>query len=422
MLNVLFISADDMSYGSTGISGCSLPNISPNLDWLGQNGVFFHNAHTTVGLCQPSRSVWMTGLYPWNNGATGFNNVYNHVATLIEILTKAKYQTGIIGKSEHLAPERKFKWNFKVPGYSDFLKYGLDQKLFYELTKSFLSNVSGPFFLMLNSHHPHRNFPQKSRYDPKEVNVPGFLPDIFETRQELSQYFEGVHRCDAMVGEAIKALKETGHYDNTLIIFTSDHGMAFPFVKACCYHFSTKVPLIWHCPKLFKPKEIDTFVSGIDIMPTILEVLQLKQPDMDGESYLKTLQTGVDFKNEVYTCLCRLFSGKPFETRAIHNKEYCYIKNFWSNGKQMFVEDGSLDQNLSVQGIRRTDKELYKKLRYRSHEELYDIQKDPFACENIVNLNINKKITMNKLINKYSKKYNDKVALNNASKTLNFLI
>jgi arylsulfatase A-like enzyme len=161
-------------------------------------------------------------------------------------------------------------------------------------------------------------------------------------------------------------------------------------------------------------------VSGIDIMPTIMDILQLEKPKMDGESYLKTLQTGVDFKNEVYTCLCRLFSGKPFETRAVHNKEYCYIKNFWSNGKQMFTEDGSLDNNLSVQGIIRTDDSLYRKLRFRSYEEIYNIQEDPFACKNIVDLN--KKITMNKLINKYSLIYNDKIAQNNVSKTLNFLI
>lgn len=94
-----------MSYGSTGLGGCNLDNITPNLDWLGNNGAFFTNAHTTVGLCQPSRSVWMTGLYPWTNGATGFNPIFNHVKTFIELI-KNKYSTGIIGKAEHLSPQK----------------------------------------------------------------------------------------------------------------------------------------------------------------------------------------------------------------------------------------------------------------------------------------------------------------------------
>ena len=94
------------------------------------------------------------------------------------------------------------------------------------------------------------------------------------------------------MGEFIRALKESKKYDDTLIIFTSDHGMSFPFVKANCYHFSSKVPLIWHFPKVIQPKIADTFVSGVDIMPTILELINIKTNiKMDGSSYVETLKT-----------------------------------------------------------------------------------------------------------------------------------
>lgn len=160
-MNIVFISADDMSYFSTGLAGCQFPSITPTLDELGKQGVFFTNAHTTVGLCQPSRSVWMTGLYPWNNGATGFNNVFNHVPTLVEVLNNKGYCTGIIGKAEHLSPTHKFDWNFKVNGYTKFAHWGKDAERYYKLTKAFLTTTEKPFFLMINSHFPHRPFDKK---------------------------------------------------------------------------------------------------------------------------------------------------------------------------------------------------------------------------------------------------------------------
>lgn len=411
-MNIVFISADDMSYNSTGMSGNNLKDLTPTLDWLGENGAFFKNAHTTVGLCQPSRSVWMTGLYPWENGATGFDPVFNHVTTLVDLLFK-QYSTGIIGKAEHLTPEKRFPWNFRVNGYNKFCQNGKSPKKFYELTKSFLQTTTKPFFLMVNSHYPHRPFPKKSRFSSSEIQVPGFLPDTKETREELSLYYEAVRGCDDTVGLILKALDETKNLDDTLIIFTSDHGMAFPFVKANCYHFSTKVPLIWYYPKVIQPKLVDTFVTGVDVMPTILNFIQgIKSiPKMQGSSYKDTLINGSNFKNEAFTCLCKLYFGNNFETRAIHNKEYCYIVNYWSNGKNQFVEDGCEDIMPSMKSIMRHRPRDYKKIRFRSPEELYDVQADPFARNNLIGKNNGAYKKMKSLLYKYAIETNDKLTL-----------
>lgn len=411
-MNIVFVTADDMSYSSTGLSGCSLQNITPTLDWLGKNGAFFTNAHTTVGLCQPSRSVWMTGLYPWENGATGFNPIHSHIRTLIDIMYR-KYCTGIIGKAEHLGPESCFKWDLKISGYSTLCKSGKQTKPFYEFTKTFLSNATKPFFLMINSHHPHRAFPKSSRYDEKDIEVPGFLPNVSETRKELCFYYEGVRRCDDTVRVVLDALNETNNLDDTLILFTSDHGMAFPFVKANCYHFSTKVPLIWYYPKLIQPKKIDTFVTGVDIMPTLLDFMDdiKEKPQMQGSSYKNTLINGEQFKEEAFTCLCRLYNGKPFETRAIHNKDYCYIVNYWSDGKTQFVEDGCGDATPTMKAIKKHRPNDYKKIRLRCFEELYDLQNDPFAQNNLIGQNNNAYKKMRFLLNKYAIETNDKLTL-----------
>lgn len=408
-MNIVFISADDMSYNSTGMSGCEIPDITPNLDKLGQEGVFFENAHTTVGLCQPSRSVWMTGLYPWNNGAVGFNCINEHITTLPDILKNRGYTTGIIGKAEHLCPDHKFKWSQKILGYDKITGQGKNINAYYNFCKSFFSSVPDPFFLMVNSHYPHRPFEKKTRYDPSSVKVPGFLPDIPEVRTELAQYYEGVKRCDLTVGEIIRALKESGKIDNTLIIFTSDHGMSFPFVKANCYHFSSRIPLIWHCPEVLKPKISDTYVSSVDIMPTILELLGLQKTDMDGTSYLNTIKKGSSFKNNAYTCLCQLWVNRNFQTRAIHNEDYCYIVNFWSNGKNEFIECGCNSESLSMCGITRTDMKMHNKIRFREPEELYNIKNDPFAKTNIASKDKKGKLKMMHLMKNYAEKSNDQI-------------
>jgi N-sulfoglucosamine sulfohydrolase len=408
-MNVLFISADDMSYHSTGLAGCEILNITPTLDMLGHTGAFFQNAHTTVGLCQPSRSVWTTGLYPWNNGATGFNNVFAHTKTLVEILNQNGFSTGIIGKAEHLGPAQKFNWDFKVNGYTKFAKWGKNANQFYSLSKAFLSATHEPFFLMVNSHFPHRPFDNKSRFSIKDVQVPGFLPDTPEVRSELALYYEGVARCDHTVQLILEALKESGKADNTLILFTSDHGMAFPFVKACCYHFSTKVPLIWNFPSIIKPKIIDDYVGGVDIFPTLLDFLDISC-EVDGRSYKSTLEKNEPFNKSVYTCLCQLYSGQYLQTRAVHNKDYCYITNFWTKDKKIFEEDGSLENQASLQSLKLHRPKMYKKLRFRSDEEFYDIKKDPFAKNNITT-NSFAKNQMKKLMLNYAVMSKDEMTI-----------
>lgn len=415
-MNIVFISADDMSYFSTGLSGCEFSSITPTLDELGKQGVFFTNAHTTVGLCQPSRSVWMTGLYHWNNGDTGFNNVFNHVPTLIEILNNKGYCTGIIGKAEHLSPTHKFDWNFKVNGYTKFAHWGKDAERYYKLTKAFLTTTEKPFFLMINSHFPHRPFDKKSRYNEDDVEVPAFLPNTPEVRKEIALYYEGVSRCDHTVKRVLDALKETDSHHDTLIIFTSDHGMAFPFVKACCYHFSTKVPLIWYCPNSLKPKTVNDYVGGVDIFPTLLDFLKIEHK-VDGKSYKSAIETDQKFKDEVYTCLCQLYSGEYFQTRAVHNSQYCYIVNFWADGVKTFHEDGCLESQPSLQSLKNHTPKMYKKLRYRSQEEFYDLNNDPFAKHNLIHESTDKK-NMRRLLINYAKETNDTVTLDKFRKML----
>lgn len=407
--NVLLLTADDMNWSSLGVTGCKVPDITPNLDRLASEGMRFEHAHVTIAVCQPCRSVLMTGRYPHRNGALGFQPISRKVPTLQESLRAAGYANGILAKVPHLAPLDKFCWDTVVRGNQ--LGRGRSPDLYYKHAKAFFEQAQKagkPFFLMANSQDPHRPFagsqqekrrkkpgpkwPGVSRtYKPLEVTVPGFLPDIPPVRKEMAQYYTSVHRCDEIIGSVLKALKDCGLEDNTIVMFLSDHGMPLPFAKTNCYLHSTRTPWIVRWPGKVKAGAVDGehFISGIDFMPTILEALGLKTvPDMDGRSGLPLLkgekQKG---RSQVYTVFHRTSGRRDYEMRSVVNKKYGYIYNAWANGKTIFRNESQ--NGLTMKAMRQaamTNPEIAARVKlflYRVPEELYDYEKDPDARNNL---------------------------------------
>ncbi|MEE8305659.1 MAG: sulfatase-like hydrolase/transferase, partial [Gammaproteobacteria bacterium] len=285
--NILLITADDMNYNSVGIYGCGIPLITPNIDRLASQGMRFTHSHVTIAVCQPCRSALMTGRYPHRNGAEGFEPIDMEVPTLQEQLHSAGYINGIMGKNSHLAPREKFCWDYYIAGSE--LGRGRDPALYYQHARQFFEDAKSEgklFYLMANAQDPHRPFagsqqefnkwnehmPYDRQISLDEAEVPGFLPELPDVRQEISEYFTSVHRCDEVAGAVLRALKDTGFEDNTLVMFLSDHGMPLPFAKTNCYLNSTKTPWIVRWPGMVRPDAVDSghFISGIDYMPTML--------------------------------------------------------------------------------------------------------------------------------------------------------
>lgn len=431
-LNILFITADDMNYNTPGVTGCLTPDITPNIDRLARDGVRFVHSHVTVAVCQPSRECLMTGRYPHRNGATGFYPIRQDVPTLQESLKASGYMLGIMGKVTHLKPDAKFPWDFKHD--ANELGNGRDPALYYRFTKEFLqqSKDSGkPFFLMANSHDPHRPFagsdqeaqrpakqakkakkakkteaaadadgnvtggryPAPNRiYKPEEIAVPGFLPDLPDIRKETAQYYSSAHRCDQTVGEVLRALKESGLEENTLVMFLSDNGISMPFAKSNCYLTSTRTPWIVRWPGKVKAGVVDdrNFISGIDYMPTILDAAGLPLPEgMDGRSFLPLLKGGEQKgRDRVFTCYNDNSGGRHYTMRCVQTKRFGYIYNAWSDGKYAYrVEPMG---GLTFAAMERAAKEQkpvaerVQMLLYRVPEEFYDFEADPNALRNLV--------------------------------------
>lgn len=431
-LNVLLMTADDMNYDTPGFTGNRLPDITPNLDRLAREGLFIVNAHVAVAVCQPSRECLMTGRYPHHNGAVGFYPVRNDVPTLMELLKAAGYRIGILGKVEHLKPDEKFPWDFKREQAE--LGAGRDPARYGRFAREFLAQAKAagkPFFLMANSHDPHRpwagseqerdraakggkqgkqkagkakagsddelgggTYPAPSRvYRPEEITVPDFLPNLPEVRTEMAQYYSSAHRCDESLGEVLRALEEAGLKETTLVMFLSDNGISMPFAKSNCYFSSTRTPWLVRWPGKVKPGSVDArnFISGIDFMPTILEATGVAAPaDMDGRSFLPLLtgeaRSGHD---HVFTCYNESSGRNAYPMRCLQTRRFGYIYNAWSDGKTAYRSEAMNGATFpAMKEAAASNQDVAARVELLVHrvpEELYDFEKDPSALNNLAN-------------------------------------
>lgn len=413
-LNILFLTADDLAYNSVGAFGCSLEDITPNIDKLAKGGIKFTNAHVASAVCQPCRQSLLTGLYPHNNGAEGFEPIHEDVTTLPEIMKEAGYLNGILGKEIHHQPTEKFFWDyipFKTEKDSTWRKgHSRTPSLFYEYSMRFFDLVKKeqkPFFFQANSHDPHRPFtgsandssgwkgippPIINKYNNEDIEMLGYLPDIPEVRKEVAQYYNTVARCDQNIGGVMKALEESGLAKNTLIIFLSDHGASFPFSKSQCYLNSTKTPLIVQLPGMtgLSDKTKDQLISGNDIMPTILQLASIPVPEnLDGRSFAPLiLNKKYNERSHIFTSYYQIFAKIRYPMRCIQNEEFGYIYNFWSDGELEMTGDatGGLTWK-AMNNAAKSDPEIAKRValyRHRVREEFYYFKNDPDALNNLI--------------------------------------
>lgn len=414
--NVLLITADDMNWDSLGCFGNQLEGISPNLDKLASEGVRFEHAYVTIAICQPCRASIMTGLYPHGSGALGFDKIKPDVPTLPEVLRESGYYTAAIGKAVHTIPSRH-ETAFDETYDMHELGYGRSPKRYRETTSGAIAQASvggQPFFLNVNLHDPHRPFanaPQERReknpelwegvplvenpYSPAEIPLPGFLPDLPNVRLEMAEYYTSVRRCDAIIGEVLKVLNESGQAENTLVIFLSDHGIAVPFAKTNCWMHSNRTPLIIRWPKKTPlGKTIgEKMVNVIDLAPTILDIVGLDNlAGADGDSFRGLIDPEVDSagvgRDRVFVHLNYPYSRKSYAMRGVITTSEGYVWNGWADEKTKFSNESMSGRTFAaMEKAGKDDPQIAERVRhylYRCPEELYDYKSDPDALQNRV--------------------------------------
>ncbi|MBP7936967.1 MAG: sulfatase [Phycisphaerae bacterium] len=409
-VNVLLITADDLYWKTPASFGGRLLDLTPNIDRLAREGMRFMHAHVTIAVCQPSRQVLMTGRYSHRNGGEGFEPIHLDVPTLQERLHAAGYLLGCFGKLSHLAPASKYHWDSACD--QSQLGIGRDPEKYHQAVKSLLDRARAenkPFFIMANSHDPHRPFsgserermgfgtrlagvPAPSRrYQPDEIWVPGFLPNLPDIREEIAEYNSSSRRCDDTVGAVLRALRESGYEDSTLVIFLSDNGISVPFSKANCYLNSTRTPWIVRWPGQVKPGTVDDLhlISGIDFMPTILEAtIGTDVPGMDGRSFLPLLRGNTQAGREYcFTQFHQTSARNRYPMRCVQSRDFGYIFNFWADGKTVYRSEPQTGLTFNAMQAAAVGNPAIAArvhmLQYRVREEFYDLKNDPDALLNL---------------------------------------
>ncbi len=408
--NIILYVVDDQ--GSDDARCLGNPVIkTPGLDRLARGGVTFTNAFCTTASCAASRSVILSGLYSHANGMYGHSHACHHFScfdnfkSLPVRLGEAGYRTVSAGKY-HVAPEPVFAFDEYIRGPSP--------REMAARTRRVLADESGkPFFLYFCTHEPHRPFQRdgSDEIDPAAVIVPPYLPDIPECREELARYYMSVQRADSGLLALIELLEETGHWDDTLIIYISDNGVAFPGAKTTLYEPGMRLPCVIRNPLAGAAGVTSSaMITWADITPTVLDFAGLlldddlapaadppeplrfndripKNTKLHGRSVLPVCDGGRhEGWDEIYASHTFHEIYMYYPMRVVRERRFKLIWNIAHELEYPFASDlyaSKTWQAVLERGIERYGKRTTADFVRRAEFELYDLEKDPHEVVNL---------------------------------------
>lgn len=306
--------------------------VSPRLDELAAEGLLFTRAHATAPLCSPSRGSLFTGRYPQSNGLIGLAHhgweYRSGVQTLPALLSEAGWHTALFGMQHETS----------YPATLGFDEYDVSNSyceyVVAEAKRWLTTAPTQPFLLTTGFFETHRPYPH-DRYepaDPDAVTVPDYLPDTPDVRQDLADFYGSITVADAAVGELLDTLAATGLDRSTWVVFMTDHGPALPRAKSTLYDAGTGIAFVVRPPRdrAIAPRVYDELFSGVDLLPTLLDLLGVAIPEaVQGISHVPQLVgphgTG-PARDEIYTTKTYHDSFDPI--RSIRTKEFSYIENY----------------------------------------------------------------------------------------------
>ncbi|MER9234750.1 sulfatase-like hydrolase/transferase [Mesorhizobium sp. M0622] len=375
--NVIVFFTDQQRWDTVGAHGNPL-ELTPNFDRLAGTGTFVANSFTCQPVCGPARSVFQTGRYPTTTGC--YRNdipLPTSERTLAHHFAAAGYDTAYIGKwhlgsAEPVTQEERGGYRYwlasnileftsgpfdtvvhdndgravKLPGYRvDALT---DAAIRYVTSKE-----DEPFFLFLSFLEPHHqnqtdNYPAPLGYEERirrKLAIPGDLAALGGTTAEhFPGYLGMVARLDEAFGRLIEALYSLGRLDDTIILFTSDHGCHFKTrnneYKRSCHEASIRVPTLFHGPGFERVGIYDGLVSLVDLAPTLLAAAGLKVSNsMQGVSLLDALRGERPPRDEIFIQISEHHVGRALRTRRWKYEVEAPGKDGWrDSGSDFYVE------------------------------------------------------------------------------------
>ena len=350
---------------------------SPHIQRLASEGVLFRQAFSAAPTCSPSRSALLTGQCPHQNGMTGLAHrgfsMSDYRRHMLYTLRDAGYRS-ILGGLQHIAdkPERI--------GYDDLLapKSNRVADVAPAAVRFLNGRPAGPFFLDVGFFETHREFPPPTpEDDARYIQPPVPIPDTPATRGDMAGFHASVRILDQGVGQVLDALERNRLAENTLVISTTDHGVAFPDMKCNLLDCGFGVSLIMRGPGLFRGgKVIDAMVSHLDLFPTLCDLAELKHPAwLEGRSMLPLLRgEAAEIHDEIFAEVNYHAAYEP--KRAVRTQRWKYIRRYSDLGTTVLPNcDDSPSKKLWLDHAWR-QKPLPR-------EDLYDLLFDPTERRNL---------------------------------------
>ena len=407
--NILLIVAEDMS-SRVGAFGDEVA-MTPAIDALAESGIRFPNTFTASGVCAPSRSALITGVYPTSMGTHHMRTASGVPGTAVEayeavppadvkafpeLLRAAGYATVNFAKKDYQFGEPFTVWDadigdFMTPVEPATWRQLPNDKPFFAMVnllsthETRLVTVDGGFPPGLKAFAEIRNRMVPRTTDPADVAVPAYFPDTDDVRSSIAQHYDNVQFMDREVAKILAALEEDGLADNTIVIWTTDHGDPFPRAKRSVYDSGTRVPMIVRFPDGRGADTVrESLVSFVDLAPTILRLAGVEAPGfMQGRDFLDG-----EPREFVYASRDRMDETLDRQ-RTVRDEQYRYVRNYMPElayfrplqFRDMFpimkdLWDKDSNANLTVE-------QSFYFAAPRPREELYDLSQDPDEVNNL---------------------------------------
>lgn len=437
--NILVAISDDQSFPHTSAYGYQAIS-TPAFDRVAKMGVLFNNAFTPAPGCSPMRAAFLTGRNIWQieNAGTHASSFPKKYEVYQDCLEAAGYFIGCTGKAWGPGNWKISGWEHNPAGPSWGKRkvkspQGIGSTDYAANFADFLKDrpKEKPFSFWFGANEPHRVFGKgigiENGLDPSKVVVPKFLPDTPEIRSDILDYCFEIQWFDQHLGRMLDQLEEAGELENTLVVVTSDNGMAFPRAKANCYEYGIHMPLAVAWPAGAKANRVvGDPVNLIDVTATIYDAAGVDPPTehpIAGRSIRNILESSeqgtIDKSRDAVFAGRERHSSSRFNSlsypqRCIRTRDYLYIRNFrserWPAGpaqkfdKVKYGTDGSIVSSslgplhggyhdidacpsLSFLIANRDDEKighfLGLSVDLRPAEELFDIRKDPACLHNL---------------------------------------
>ena len=367
--------------------GYNIP--TPNLMSLAGQSTLFRHCYCAAPTCSPSRAALLTGTAPHVNGMLGLAHrgfwLKDHHMHLSHYLRNAGYDTALCGV-QHEAPDAAMLGYDTILTTSDPAKSNGERDIKnahaaadYIKSSAQKNKKEKHFFLSFGMFATHREFPSAEVGDIRQdyIMPPYVMYDLKTNREDMAGYHSSAKTADECVGIVMDALSASEVRDNTVVIFTTDHGIAFPHMKCNLYDTGIGVALMLKYPgNPTSGTANDFLISQIDVFPTICDLCGIEKPDwLMGKSFYDILQgKAEEINSEIFAEVTYHAAYEPM--RTIRTQRYKLIRRYDYHNKMVpaNTDDGNSKRFLLSAGI------LSRPV---PREMLFDLYLDPLERENL---------------------------------------